>query len=275
MKKLLFKSAIALSLPFLLIACSEDDDDVQEPDTVKEWTLNLSTKNENPAVPSRTETGTVTLQLLADNSLKYNISVNGLAGGDALQAAHLHAGDAITNGPVILSLDPTFTGGNATGTITGLRQSLVDSLKSDANHIYFNAHSQQVASGLVRAQLNSKVEFAMDVALSGTNEVPAVVTTATGTAILRMTADKKLYSNVTVSNLESIDALSMAHIHKGAEGANGDVLVGLAASAADFGVVKTISLDDAAFAAIKGTDALYVNAHSTLHAGGVVRGQIR
>lgn len=275
MKKLLFKSALVLSLPFMLIACNDDDDDVQEPDTVKEWTLDLSTKNENPAVPSRTETGTVTLQLLADNSLKYNISVNGLAGGDALQAAHLHAGDAITNGPVILSLDPAFTGGNATGTITGLRQSLVDSLKSDANHIYFNAHSQQVASGLVRAQLNSKVEFAMDVALSGTNEVPPVVTTATGTAILRMTADKKLYSNVTVTNLEAIDALSMSHIHKGAAGANGDVLVGLAAAAADFGVVKMITLDDAAYASLKGTDALYVNVHSTLHPDGVVRGQIR
>lgn len=276
MKKFVLKCVAAMSLPLLLVSCeNDDDDDVQPPATVKEWTLELNTRNENPAVAGRTETGTATLQLLADNSLKYNITVNSLASGDALQQAHLHAGDAGSNGSVILSLEPSFTGGSASGTITGVRQSLVDSLKADANHIYLNVHSQQQTGGLVRAQLNSKVEFAADISLSGDAEVPAVDTDATGVAILRMTADKKLYSTLSVTGLEAADALTMSHIHTGAAGATGDVLVPLATALADFGITKITTLEDAVYNVMKSTDPLYVNVHSTIHPTGVIRGQIR
>jgi hypothetical protein len=91
---------------------------------------------------------------------------------------------------------------------------------------------------------------------------------------LRLTADNKLYSKITVSNLEANDALTMAHIHSGAAGANGGVLIGLCSSAADFGVTKMYSPSPTVINSIK-ADAVYVNVHSTVKASGIIRGQIR
>lgn len=273
MQKLLLKSVLMLALPALLFSCKKNEDG-SNATVVKEWSLNLSAKNENPAPVSRAEAGMATIKLMSDNSITYNFNVTGLASTDALTAAHFHSGNAGENGSVILNFNPTFSGAASSGTILNVRQSLVDSLKSDANQIYFNVHSTQVASGLVRAQINTKIEMAMDIMLSGTNEVPSVSTSATGKAQLRLTADKKLYSVVTVTNLEAGDALLFAHVHSGASGVNGPIVLGIAGAAADFGVSKVYTLTDAIYNSIK-NDAMYVNAHSTLHANGVVRGQIR
>lgn len=273
MKNLFLKGALFIALPVILNSCKKKDN-MPSVTVVKEWTLTLSAKNENPAPAGRSETGTANFKLMSNNSLTYTFSVSGLASGDALTAAHFHTGNAGSNGGVILSFNPTFSGSSATGTIVNIRQSFVDSLKSDANEIYFNVHSTQVASGIVRSQINTKVELAMDIALSGTNEVPSIITTATGVARLRLTADKKLYSIITVGTLEVSDALLFAHIHRGTAGANGTVLVTLASAVGDFAINKVFTLDDAQYTAVK-NDALYVNAHSTLYASGVVRGQIR
>lgn len=115
-RNILCLSAVTLSLA----SCSKDDNGTPSAMVVKEWSIPLSTKNENPAIFGRNETGTATMQLFSDNSLKYTIAVNGLASGDALNAAHLHAGDVITNGPVVLNLNPSFSGGNANGTVENL-----------------------------------------------------------------------------------------------------------------------------------------------------------
>lgn len=270
-----FKIAFAISSIALIMFSCKKDSAVPAPTITKQWTIALSAKNEVPAPANRAETGTATLKLYSDNSLNYTIALPNLTTGDMLMAAHLHVGNVITNGSVVLSLNPTFTGSNATGTITNVRQTLVDSLKSDANEIYFNVHSMQVGSGIVRGQLNVGIDMAADVALSGANELPnAISTTAKGLAILRLTSDKKLYSKVTITNLEQGDAMSAAHIHKGATGVNGTVILALCSSAADFGTAKMFPVDDVLIASLK-ADAIYVNAHSTIYGGGIVRGQIR
>jgi hypothetical protein len=269
------RTAIVLSIVYLVMAaCSNKSTPVPAPTIVKEWNIALSAKYENPAPAGRNETGTVNLQLLSDNSLKYTIAVNGLTAGDNMTAAHLHAGDAITSGPVILGLDPVFTAGSATGIVKNLRTSLIDSLKSSTNEIYFNAHSTQVASGLVRGQLNTNIEVASDVILNSANEVPAGTSAATGLALVRLTSEKKVYIKLTVTGLEAGDVLNAAHIHKAATGVNGPVILGFYSSAADFGTVKIITVDDPLYTSLK-TDAIYVNAHSTVKPGGIIRGQIR
>ncbi len=269
------KSLALLCLTGLAAAsCSEDPAVTPPPTVVKDWSIPLSTKNENPGIANRNETGTATLQLLSDNSLKYTINVTGLASGDALVAAHIHVGDVITNGGVILSLNPTFSGATSSGTIASVRTSLVDSLKNDANELYFNVHSTQVGSGLVRGQLNTKLEMVANVVMNGTNEVPAITTTATGVGLLRLTSNKKLYSRVTISNLETGDVMNAAHIHTGAAGANGPVYIGLYASTAEFGTAKILTVTDAQIDVLK-TGALYLNAHSTAKPSGIVRGQVR
>ncbi|PWV56410.1 CHRD domain-containing protein [Chitinophaga sp. S165] len=261
-------TALALAGFTSFSSCSSDDDD----GPILVFEIPLNAKLENPAPAGRSETGLLTMQLYADNTLDYSFRVDNLTTGDALTMAHFHTGDPVTNGPIILPF-PSWTGNASSGTFS-LRQSLADSLKNRSNDIYFNVHSTQHPSGLVRGTVNSDLLLAETINMSGANEVPPVVTTATGVALLRLTVDGKLYSKVTVTDLPPADALTMAHIHAGATGANGDVLVPLCATAADFGVSKMTQLNEATANALR-TQALYVNAHSNNWPDGVIRGQIR
>ena len=241
---------------------------------LKEWHIQLSSKYQVPAVScSKEQMGTVCLQLFSDNSLKYKIEVKDVPSDDKLVAAHIHEGNPLENGSIVLGLEPTFIGGNANGIITNLRSTFVDSLQSDANELYFNVHSTKHPKGVVRGQLNAVIDLADDVILSGANQIPSINTTAKGLALIRLTADKKLYSNVTVKDLEMGDNLIAAHIHSGAAGANGPVSVVLCKSAADFGMIQINTLTDAVYMSVK-SGYNYVNAHSTNHPKGIVRGQI-
>ena len=122
----------------------------------------------------------------------------------------------------------------------------------------------------------SPVVFTQVVHLEGDNEIPAVPTDAKGIAILRMTKDRTLYSKIMVHKVdpETDGDLLFAHIHRGAANVNGGVMVFLAHDIDDFGenMVQTLSLEH--YNAIL-NDPLYVNAHSTVYRGGLVRGQIR
>jgi hypothetical protein len=150
----------------------------------------------------------------------------------------------------------------------------VDSLLANTADIYFSVQSATRPNGLARGQLNTTVTLAADVQLTGANEVPPVNTTATGRAVIRVTANRKVYSIVTVNNVEPADQMTAAHIHRGAPGVNGPILVPLATSPAEFGVPRTISIDEATYNSLM-TNPLYVNAHSTLFPAGKVRGQIK
>jgi|JI10StandDraft_1071094.scaffolds.fasta_scaffold165635_1 CHRD domain len=268
------KIAILLLIVSTALFSCKKSETVPDPTVVKHWMITLSAKNEVPAPAGRNETGSAMLELLTDGSLRYSISVTGLASGDALTNSHIHVGNVITSSGVILDLKPSFSNGTASATITGLRSTFIDSLKDDSKEMYLNVHSTQAPAGIVRGQLNKTIELAADVALSPANEVPAGTSTATGLAIIRVTSDKQVYARLTVSNLETSDALTAAHIHKGAAGVNGGVLLGIYGAGSEFGTTKILSIDDATLTSLK-NDAIYVNAHSTAKPGGIVRGQIR
>lgn len=269
-----YKRFATLFAATAIFASCKKSDSAPEAQVVKEIMVSLAAANENPQPTGRTERGMATIKVYNDNSITMDASVTGLASGDNLTLAHIHAGDPVTNGPVVLDFMPAFTGSMVKASVRGVRTSFIDSLKAGTAELYVNIHSAQVPSGIVRGQLFNEVNFAASVALSGMNEVPSVTTTATGMALIRITTDNKLYSKVTVSNLEAGDALSAAHIHTGAAGANGGVLIGICESAADFGMTKIFSPSAAILNSIK-NDALYVNVHSTMRPSGVVRGQIR
>jgi hypothetical protein len=252
-------------------SCEHDKDD--GPSSVKRWTVEIKSIYEVPAPANRNEEGEATIELVSDNSLKFNLHIHNLSPSDALTNAHIHIGDAGTSGPIVIPFNPTFTGAGTTGTVTNLRQGQVDTLLGYP--VYVNVHSKEIPAGLARGQLDKEVVLARDITLLGSNEVPAVSTTATGLAILRLTHDKVLYSRVTVNNLESNDTLTVAHIHPGAAGTNGPALIFLCNSLADFGVLKISSpLPDAQYNQVL-NDPMYVNAHSRRHGPGLVRGQIR
>lgn len=263
-------------LAFLLIlfvqSCKHDP--IPGPASLKKWdNIEMRANFEVPAVAGRNEEGEASLELLSDRSLVYNFHIHNLTPGDALLNAYIVSGDAGSSGNVLIDLQPSFVGTGASGIVKNLRQSQVDSMLNTPVHI--NVYSQQAGTGLVRGQIDKKIELAMDIALVGANEVPAVSTTATGNAILRLTDDKVLYSKVTVEHLEANDTLTMSHIHRGGAGANGQIRIFLCDAEAEFGILQVSApLHDTVFHMLT-TDPMYVNVHSRRHGPGIIRGQVR
>lgn len=275
--KLLFFGAVTAASLFVLNACTKDDNENPDPGpgpatSVKKWDIPLSAAYEVPAPTGRTETGTASLELMSDNSLRYTINVPTVTAGDSLTMAHLHAGDVVTSGPVILDLHPTFVNGTYSDTITGISQSLADSIQNGA--VYLNVHSRDFPEGLIRGQLDKTIDFAADVNMTGANVVPAVTTTAEGNSYFRLTSDKVLYSSIAVDNVEAGDSVTTAGLYLGGADANGTLFQQFADSYADFGVTKTDTLTDEQITQLK-NDPVYVSAASKNQANGLVRGQIR
>jgi hypothetical protein len=109
------------------------------------------------------------------------------------------------------------------------------------------------------------------VTLSGSQEVPPVTTTASGSGTITVGDDKSISGNVTTSGI----AATAAHIHQGPAGENGGVIIPLT-KAGDNGwsVPAGTKLTDAQYAAFKAGN-LYVNVHSDAHKGGEIRGQLK
>ena len=188
MKKINLKSFL-LSVSAACVcfsACTKNSDTTVAATVLKHWDVALNPKFELPGLASRTETGTASVDLMSDLTVKYTLTVVGLASTDVLSAGHIHVGDPVTSGAVILGFSPVFTNGIATGSVP-LRSTLSDSLKNGYADFYVNIHSSQAPGGLMRGQLNNPVIYAVDVAMSGANENPAVTTTATGVTTLRLT----------------------------------------------------------------------------------------
>jgi len=111
---------------------------------------------------------------------------------------------------------------------------------------------------------------AISVKLSGAEEVPPVNTSGSGSGSFRVAEDGAVSGSVTTKNV----AGTMAHIHLGARGRNGPVIVPLAKNGDTYSVPEGKKLTSAQLQAFKAGD-LYVNVHSNRHKGGEVRAQLQ
>ena len=106
--------------------------------------------------------------------------------------------------------------------------------------------------------------------LWGSSEVPPVQTQAYGTAVVNVAADRSV--TVTLSVVDMVS--TAAHIHEGAAGSNGPVIVPLnRISENAFVAPDNAKLTEAQYAAYKAGN-LYVNVHSARFPNGEVRAQI-
>ena len=275
MTHLLMKFTLACSSMLLFASCNKNDDTVTTPapTVVKEYTIKMSAANEIPA-NVRTETTTAALKIFSDNSITLMATLSGFAAGDTIRAAHIHVGDAVNNGGIVIPFTIVATGASVEAKAVGVRQSLIDSIKNSSAEFYANIHTAQLPGGLVRGQIGKNILQSYNVALSGLNEPTPVTTTATGIALVRIDEDNKMVSKITISNIETADTLRFAHIHIGATGANGPVIVNLADNRNDFAITKIRTIS-AGLADSIATRMVYVNVHSNFSPGGKLRGQIR
>jgi hypothetical protein len=109
------------------------------------------------------------------------------------------------------------------------------------------------------------------VTLSGAQEVPPVTTAATGFGTITVGDDKSVSGSITTSGVVG----TVAHIHDGAPGKNGPVIVPLTKSSDNTWTVPPGSkFTDAQYEAYKAGN-LYVNVHSAANKGGEIRGQLK
>jgi CHRD domain len=244
----------------------------------------MSGAQEVPAVVT-TATGQGTAVISADGStITYIVTYSGLSG--SVNAAHIHTGATGVAGGVILPLVPgpspmvgTLTAANftASGPVTTYAEAVA---AIRAGTTYFNLHTTANPGGEIRGQILAAGD-AYFADLNGHQENPDVATAATGTGIAVISADAS-----TVTYLVTFTGLSgtvnAAHIHTGAVGSNGGVILPLVPgtspmtgtlTSANFAASGPVTTFAEAIAAIR-AGTTYYNLHTTANPGGEIRGQI-
>ena len=121
------------------------------------------------------------------------------------------------------------------------------------------------------AETRHHVASGSRITLGGAEEVPPVVTTASGSGTITVGSDRSVSGSITTSGVAGL----AAHIHEGARGTNGPVIVPLIKSTDNvWSVPPGASLTDSQYASYKAGN-LYVNVHSAANKGGEIRGQLR
>ena len=111
---------------------------------------------------------------------------------------------------------------------------------------------------------------AMKVSLTGAEEVPPAKTDGKGSGGFRVAEDGTITGSVTTAAVKG----TMAHIHQGAKGRNGPVIVPLTKNGDTYSVPDGKKLTADQIKALKEGN-LYVNVHSDRYKGGEVRAQLQ
>ena len=131
--------------------------------------------------------------------------------------------------------------------------------------------SSPVIVALLATSLCMASAFAQDLKLTGDQEVPSNTSTAVGTGSIKIDAAGNVSGSVAAPGMAGM----AAHIHVGAAGVNGPVIIPLTGSAGDTWTVPAgAKLTDEQLAAYKAGN-LYVNIHTAEHKGGEVRTQLK
>lgn len=112
----------------------------------------------------------------------------------------------------------------------------------------------------------------MKVTLSGAQEVPPVTTSATGSGVITVAADKSISGSVSVKGMDS----TMAHVHEGKmPNGSGPPIISLSKTADNvWAIPADTKLTDEQLQSLKNGN-LYVNVHSAAFKAGEVRGQLK
>ena len=235
----------------------------------KTFRVALTGEAESPA-GDPVATGTATLKLRAGQAkVCYQLSARNLP---RAIAAHIHKGKAGVSGNVVVPLKTPNAAGSSKGCAKASK-ALVRSMIKSPTAFYVNVHTGEFPNGAIRGQLkgSSTKSFGTIVkrTLNGTSEP-----NATGSAVVRFRRDDGLVCyRLTAANV-TLPTIA-AHIHKGAAGTNGNVVVPFTAPGANGESDGCATADQSLIDAILGDlSGYYVNVHTKEHPAGAIRAQL-
>lgn len=206
--------------------------------------------------------------LLSFNPLTKKFTARLTLTGIVATAAHIHSGITGVNGPIIFALAETApnSGVWVSAANAVLTEAQISALSTGG--LYFNAHSAAFPAGEIRGQIGQNLRFA---SLSAGQEVPVNSSTASGKGTLIIDPlTRKASGSLTLVGMTA----TAAHIHLGASGVNGAIVITLVDSGSGVWTVaaNTVLTADQLKAYKQGN--LYFNAHSVAFPSGEIRGQI-
>ena len=268
------------------------------PDTTV-FTANLDGAQETPPVVTEgTGQGTATL---SNNQLELvvELTARGLTG--PVRTAHIHNAPAGEPGSILFDLtdfivevdgmvtiNTTITLGTVIPDITTVAALFMDQL-------YFNLHTDANPNGEIRGQiltadvddggdgdLPQELVARFDASLDGAQETPPVASAGTGTGSVGVTGNDEYVIQIAASGLTGL--VTAAHIHIGAVGVAGGIVLPLSDRVVETNGVITINVTvtDADFTFAEPMTALealrsgnlYFNLHTAANPNGEIRGQL-
>lgn len=228
------------------------------------------TTQETTVVLGANPTGLATFHL-NKNEEKMMVKFVGTGFSGAITGAHLHYGAAGMSGGVAIDLTTMISGNTIMGTFNPMTPvGFLDSLKM--GKVYLNVHTTLNMNGEVRGQLMKADGLSFDAALDTMQETHTV----TGANPMGV---GYVYTNATMDTLwydifadGMSGTITGAHIHEGAMGTSGGVLIGL----------NSINGNRVNGWALMGNGSIqkmlrgdtYVNLHTATNPNGEIRGQV-
>ena len=234
--------------------------------------VKLTGTAENPPVTT-TAKGLAFFMLSQHNqTLSVYVVLDSLNG--TITGAHLHRGVVGTNGPIIQDLMPLLSGNVISGRVDP--SAYLSAILADS--VYINVHTTPNPSGLIRGQLHFESYLHFDARMNGAQEAPPVTTAAQGLGVFRVNyAMDTVWYDLLLNGLSG--PINAAHIHRGAFGVSGPVLVPFpsitisGSAISGFAPIPPGTAGDSLKRMLLEGE-LYSNVHTTVNPPGEIRGQI-
>jgi hypothetical protein len=198
-------------------------------------------------------------------TISYTIMVKGI---DAPSASHIHRGTAGVPGPIVITLASSFPNNTATG-VANASAALIQEIVNNPEGFYVNVHNAAFPNGAIRAQLTGGA-FAF---ATGAAEAPGPGD-ADGSGMAVFTGGNQTLNYAVM--VQNIDAPNASHIHRGAVGVEGPVVITLANSYPNNMATGTVPISNQLGGEIlENPTNFYFNVHNAAFPNGAVRGQLQ
>jgi CHRD domain/Secretion system C-terminal sorting domain len=225
------------------------------------------------AVPAVTTTALGVGSFMLNNTrdeLCVNIAVTGLSG--PITGAHIHDGAMGMSGSILIDLSSGISGNQITLTITSADLTSMVLSKLILGETYINIHTAANPSGEIRGQIMLEADKNYISDANGMQLVPTVATSAFGLGKFTLNMDEGLVEYKFVAQGLS-GAITAAHLHIGAVGANGSIEQDLSADIAGNVIEGSFVPSALLLTSLKSGD-VYVNVHTMANPTGEIRGQL-